>query len=311
MPEALPYGFVRFGKAPVRRPPTAHHSFTGAAGLLKCRITALTPMLISKGGSADATFLRGNVIPGSSLKGLIRSVAEAAGDGCMVLSNAHGAKGFQQCSRQASLCVTCRTFGMMETSRNADVHLGHVRFGDVRAESVQEETLRLPSMWGPRPDDHPGYHDPDGGPSGRKFYFHHAIGPNTSQDFEITARAAQKGSTFHAEVAYSNLTREELSLLLYALFLEPGVHHKMGLGKPLGLGSIQIECVEWRFWQAADRYRGVTPDTLAGGEATAHIESMTSDYRSSQSDPHIDLRRILAWDPDDKTLYRYPNPYAN
>ena len=306
VPDALPYSFVRFGEPPVRRPPVAHHTFTGAAGLLKCRITALTHVLVAKGGTAGPTFLQGHVIPGSSLKGLVRSVAEAAGDGCMVLSSAPQAGAYEGCSRQGSLCITCRMFGMMETGANAKVHLGHVRFGDVRAESVQEQTLGLPSMWGPRPNDHPGYHDPDGGPSGRKFYFHHAIGPNESPEPEITARAVEPGSTFVTEIAYSNLSEEELALLLYALFLEPGVRHKMGLAKPLGLGSVRIECAEWKFWDAADRYRGGTKETLTDAEAMERIQSVTADHRGSQAEPHQDLRRILAWDPDDTTHYRYP-----
>ncbi|MCW5925081.1 MAG: TIGR03986 family CRISPR-associated RAMP protein [Saprospiraceae bacterium] len=49
-----------------------------------------------------------------------------------------------------------------------------------------------------------------------------------------------QGSVFGGKIRFENLTRQELGALLLSLDLPQGCGHKLGLGKPLGLGSIQI-----------------------------------------------------------------------
>lgn len=50
-----------------------------------------------------------------------------------------------------------------------------------------------------------------------------------------------EGVTFHFRVYFENLTDLELGALLWALDLPEGYYHKIGMGKPLGLGSVDIE----------------------------------------------------------------------
>lgn len=50
-----------------------------------------------------------------------------------------------------------------------------------------------------------------------------------------------KGVTFHFRVHFENLTDVELGALLWVLDLPDGYYHKIGMGKPLGLGSVDIE----------------------------------------------------------------------
>lgn len=47
--------------------------------------------------------------------------------------------------------------------------------------------------------------------------------------------------TFRFKVHFENLSEAELGALLWALDLPPGHHHKLGMGKPLGMGSVKIE----------------------------------------------------------------------
>lgn len=47
-------------------------------------------------------------------------------------------------------------------------------------------------------------------------------------------------STFHGRIRFENLTKEELGALLFVLDLPVGCAHKLGMGKPLGLGSVRI-----------------------------------------------------------------------
>ncbi len=49
-----------------------------------------------------------------------------------------------------------------------------------------------------------------------------------------------KGKTFVGKIRFENLSPEELGALLFALKLPDNCYHKLGMGKPLGLGSIKI-----------------------------------------------------------------------
>jgi len=48
-------------------------------------------------------------------------------------------------------------------------------------------------------------------------------------------------TSFKCRIRYENLSRNELGALLFALKLPEGCAHKLGMGKPIGLGSIQIQ----------------------------------------------------------------------
>ncbi len=50
----------------------------------------------------------------------------------------------------------------------------------------------------------------------------------------------KSGTKFKSKIRFENLSDEELGALLFALELPPGCAHKLGMGKPLGLGSVKI-----------------------------------------------------------------------
>lgn len=50
-----------------------------------------------------------------------------------------------------------------------------------------------------------------------------------------------KGAKFKGRIRFENLTEEELGALLFVLDLPEGCAHKIGMAKPLGLGSIKIK----------------------------------------------------------------------
>lgn len=50
----------------------------------------------------------------------------------------------------------------------------------------------------------------------------------------------RKGTPFTGRIHFENLAPVELGALLYALQLPAGYAHKMGMGKPIGLGSVRI-----------------------------------------------------------------------
>ena len=124
----------------------------------------------------------------------------------------------------------------------------------------------------------PGRHKPQG----RKFYLHAWTDPQRLAPFETTltddivrpngakpgetsggwkqfseATLLRKNLTYYFDVRFDNLKKEELQLLIYSL--RPGndirkFWHKLGMGKPIGLGSVEIEPVGLFLVERQKRY---------------------------------------------------------
>ena len=116
---------------------------------------------------------------------------------------------------------------------------------------------------------------------GRKFYLHHAPAFTGSKPWESReeANAAQKvsirpvatGAAFQFHLDYDNLSNEELNLLLYSLRPSPAFRHKLGLGKPLGLGSVRIDVDAVDAIERAGRY---SEESLLGTSPRWTAQSM-------------------------------------
>jgi hypothetical protein len=98
-------------------------------------------------------------------------------------------------------------------------------------------------------------------PLGRKFYLHQQGLPTDATDaacqhwrmnavnaadpklknMQVLARPIKAGQSFWFHVDFDNLSREELGLLCVALRPSEAFRHKLGHGKPLGLGTVQID----------------------------------------------------------------------
>ena len=114
--------------------PTSHNSFIGVSGKIEGTITAKTPVFIfdsprkTSGPESFITNQQGqHIIPGSSLKGLFRSLVETVGNGCLMFHEVtyeykHQRKtitvnyqkelprAFKKCD-SSDLCIACRMFG--------------------------------------------------------------------------------------------------------------------------------------------------------------------------------------------------------
>jgi hypothetical protein len=87
---------------------------------------------------------------------------------------------------------------------------------------------------------------------GHKLYWHkdsvnlqdmaEAQEPDWFTDTQHTQiRPVNQGVTFHFKIHFENLRDYELGALLWVLDLPDGYCHKVGMGKPLGLGSVKIK----------------------------------------------------------------------
>ncbi len=152
---------------------------------------------------------------------------------------------------------------------------GRVYFEDAIGSSVQEwnEAVYPKILSGPKPNSFQLYlrqdrgkvtvpdghlnnrngidnYDSDGAQLvGRKFYWHKDHNAWIETDTEkrkkystqyTKIKPIKEGAKFKARIRFDNLSEVELGALLFVLDLPPECCHKIGMGKPLGLGSIRI-----------------------------------------------------------------------
>ncbi len=340
-----PYGFVRLVGTPDRMEARPHHRFEGLSGRLTCRLTVKTPLFVYNPkfarpvgrGHEQARFpVYDGVafIPGSSLKGVIRSVAEAVEAGCFTLFGGpiyRGSgitrgkqvkvdlpQGYQHCTDSKQLCPACRLFGFLYRGQ---VHAGKVHIGDAIAPQSEYELMdfiTLDVLSTPKPEARiHTYTILQGGRRvvrGRKFYRHRLDGVLTraggKKDRQNkTVQPVAPGSIFTFDVEYNDLREEELRLLLYALALEPRLWHKVGLGKPIGMGSAYIEIISWQRIDRQARYQslgGGMDEPLKGDTLQAELETWLRPYRESQAPNLQDLRELWRYDHEYDVRYARP-----
>jgi len=90
-------------------------------------------------------------------------------------------------------------------------------------------------------------------PQGRKFYLNHPVGDEPwrthqapgeeRRDLKLQVSPIRPKVSFVFHVDFENLTEAELAWLCYAVHPSDNFLHKLGLGKPLGLGSVRIDPV--------------------------------------------------------------------
>lgn len=252
-----PYNFVRADQPMKREKPADHHRLSGGSGVITCRLEAKSPIftpafaLRSEGGLADLSFFRMNnqpALPGSSLKGMLRGLAEAICNGCSPFG-----KGLHPpCPANDDLCPACRLFGYL---KGQQVHAGHLCISDALVEDDYEfgQRVTLKELSSPKPKRHRPFYEGAERERGRKFYYHqqHVVAandiPSEKQPTHRNARIEPLvRGVFHFALRYWNVGETELGLLLHALELPPDLYHKFGMGKPLGLGTVRIEITGWR-----------------------------------------------------------------
>ena len=328
-----PYHFVPLGQPGQRRKVITHESFQGESGSLTCQLTARAHLFTAAahseggGGHQNLRCVRGKggqpLIPGSSLKGVIRSVAEALSGSCLTLpmkldygqsASYNTPRGFQRCDSKEQLCPACRIFGAMGRGGH---FLGKISIGDAQAEDVASvENLTLESLMQPKPRHRVWYENPQqpGVMRGRKFYYHRPRGARTTTQrgrFNKTVEAVKPGTVFAFSIDYTNLENDELALLVFALVLEPEMCHKVGMGKPVGLGSAKIEVAQWRQHDVQMRYENLGEGTalLQTDALAVEIERWTNrchEFYAQWIDSLNNLRSIWSWAPNADADIKYP-----
>lgn len=252
--EPKPYFSVDLREPPAKSPLAPHDRFSGWTGQLELEIQVVSAYLhvgsgVTKVDAADraySAFVRRDselIIPGSSLKGAVRSIVEAISNSCVRLQAKaeRVPPSHQACvtirpgqEQNATLCPACALFG-------ATGYRGRVHFADARPVSqVSTSIIKIAELWTPRRA------------TGRKFYRVKQFRPLDDRP-EINHRfveAVPQRARFSTVLTFENTTSAEMGLLVRALGIErnldrPGEGNfiftpKLGGGKPRCLGTVRL-----------------------------------------------------------------------
>ena len=312
-----PYDFVPFPKGRPNREQGAGQDKLNPrllSGTLELTLHTLTPVHVGSGYSdfikaddreylaalqaskpvrEDDTTRRRYLIPGSSIKGAVRSIVEAITCSCIRITQGRTQgrhrpyipQGYGGCMSVNDLCIACRLFG-------AQGYQGHVRFEDAVAQEGFVPVVGTPPLWSPlgggedakrykRHGELPQRYldDTTRKARGRKFYYHRSVPSNEQTRREFDMRMCiESGAELPLRIHFLNLSKAELGVLLTALGLHPKHPFpiKLGGGKPVGLGSVQIILNRVTLLQGADALKATgrlgQARTLVGSDLNAFLE---------------------------------------
>ena len=101
-------------------------------------------------------------------------------------------------------------------------------------------------------------------PQGRKFYLHkpeRSIKPwrTNAREENLKQKSRVKplraGLSFYFHVDFDNVSEHELGLLCYAIRPTEAFRHKIGMGKPIGLGKVRLDPVGLFYIDRMKRYQ--------------------------------------------------------
>jgi len=335
----LPYGFAQYpSSSPRRSAPQGHDTFEGHSGLIECELEALSPFLVmdpenradsdsGKAGKFMTSDRNGHIVPGTSLKGMVRSIFEVLVPSCVGLhdwsTNDLVPRSFETCDHRSNLCPACRTFGYMGRGSGSKVHRGNVNIGEAQAVGAsQSQRVEIVGQFKPNPDESDRYWNTDRSPKGRKFYYHqHDLNKAITQkekDWSKLLDPLAPGATFRFTVGFQNLEAKCLDALVAALALADqaplsgggttAVRHKFGYGKAAGLGSVDIgiRSVELDL-DPETRYREFGAGREEPSDVDAWVQERQDRFFEDPSPPVQDLIEVLRYPPPEDRTYGYPN----
>jgi CRISPR/Cas system CSM-associated protein Csm3 (group 7 of RAMP superfamily) len=295
-PAEKPYAFVPIPPGEARQErPTGHHRYVGdlKTGTLEGTIVAHSPVHVASGQIeltggqpplVKAHFRRNGrlTIPGSSLKGAIRSIVEAISSppSCLRVTRARFNEqpaNVRACADKERLCVACRLFG-------AQGYLGQVCFHDAVLTEGTPAIVTIPSLFAPRTRER--LYVADGKVVGRKFYRHGALARGN-----VPLEVCPPGAHFRLRADFENLSDAQLGLLLVALgHGMPRFHPKLGGAKPACCGSVEIRITDVQV--VAARTAALDYDAMP---QQVDIASLTSTTRLVNRDALQRLAQILTY----------------
>jgi len=316
-----PYALVPFpNKKPPLKHPVGHDRYRNDRlhGKLILKLTVKTAVHVSTGIVAMGTDVGARIpliktmaagkqkqllIPGSSLKGVVRSAFEAITNSTLaVVSGKYKQKMPKDrlpCRKKEQLCPASLVFGALDWQ-------GLIHFTDATCADKRPTTGFMPSLYRPRPEERQAYFR-NHVAAGRKFYYN-AVNAVSGGDNGIPMQQAGTEYVFKTTLHFSNLSWPELGTLLVVLGQDKSypMALRVGGGKPIGMGTltVDIEALEKPQSLQARYTRYTLPESsrLTGDALTAFVEeAIQAAHRSLIEKPQLEaLAAILKW-PTDRT----------
>jgi hypothetical protein len=273
-----------------------HYKESLFTGRITGILTALSPIHVAS-GTIELTATQPSLvkahfrvkgrpaIPGSSLKGAIRSIVEAISNppSCLRVTQARFdniPNNVRRCANKESLCIACRMFGAMG-------FLGKISFHDSILQEGRTEIIKIPSFYPARTRERL-YFD-RGKVKGRKFYRHGNDGLIAAGNVPIESCAV--GTCFNLSVDIVNLAKSELALLLFALGQgKPKIYPKIGGGKPACCGSIDVQSINLTMIQPKESF--LEFEAIA---QTMDLNKILNDTKAISLSIADELGKILAY----------------
>ncbi|MFN8578238.1 MAG: RAMP superfamily CRISPR-associated protein [Candidatus Sericytochromatia bacterium] len=264
-------------------------------------------------------------IAGTSLKGMFRSLAEyLEKDPPVVGITKHEINNIQE------IPLTFNMFGVMKNK----VLKGKVSFSDGKTnEKIKVNTQSKYILVGKPKDTHKAFYTNS---NLRKFYFHTGVAKlnstnqNANNQSNKEIKPLEAGVTFKFNVYFENLSEKELNLLLYCLALENNLEeriigngkgsfkvkgdmcHKLGRAKAYGLGTVKVKINSLKLLpeKPQNRYQSYKEDQskiYQGEELDKFIKEKTKTYTNDKSEHMENLRKMMIFDPENKTPFIYPD----
>ena len=193
-------------------------------------------------------------IPGTSIKGMVRFIAEVASNSCISVNNKIQKNlpqyKFKSCkvkNSKSDCCMVCNIFGTMGKSSK-------IKFSNFIYESGSGEIsiIGLPELKGPHIDKEHIYLNKNNEFNGYKIYNHGITSILKIGDYQC--ECLKEGAKFKGTILYENLDEQELELLCYALGLAGDFNHKVGYGKPAYYGSVKVSSSDQLYIDYAKNY---------------------------------------------------------
>jgi CRISPR/Cas system CSM-associated protein Csm3 (group 7 of RAMP superfamily) len=182
------------------------------------------------------------VIPGSSLKGALRSMTELYSYACVNKTTrrfyGQASEDHLECTyrigKSDELCPACHVYG-------ARGYAGHLRFGDAELLEGAHEIWPIPPQYSFRPR------------NALRRYYPYDLCDNRERTWPL--EVVTVGSRFGLHGAFHDLSAAELGLALIALGVgQWSLCPRLGAGKAAGLGGVRIQRLCVQRWQPCSAY---------------------------------------------------------
>ena len=283
-----PYDFIPFLK-------TAPHKTLNTGQKLKGKIdlrievlnaihVSMTEYDMDSSGTLYKEFFKINnkyAIPGTSVKGMLRSISEMISNSCISVSKEESSllpSYKHKTCRGRNLCIICDMFGAMGKKSKIKVSDFICEKGTGNKVVIGMPQLRYPKIG-------QVYIDDKNILKGYKYYKHgiESIMKKGNSNCECFI----KGSVFNGYIIYENLDEDELNLLCYSLGLTDGFNHKIGYGKPSYYGSIRITTENEEYIKHAESYKENSPIEIKN-----NIDILEKVYSYKNANKHADYDEL-------------------